>query len=150
MKAECVNPFLQALQDVFKLMLDVDIARKNISANSNADTEKQVVVEIKLIGDITGSVLFSFPQSTTLEMVKVMSGMEFNKVDSFVTSALGEMSNIISGNAVTYLSKANYHCDILPPRIEVADRANVGQPALKVPLHTALGDMWVSFILNEK
>lgn len=149
MKAECVNPFLQALQDVFKLMLDVDIARKNIGANSNADTEKQVVVEIKLIGDITGSVLFSFPQSTTLEMVKVMSGMEFNKVDSFVTSALGEMSNIISGNAVTYLSKANYQCDILPPRIEVADRAG-GQPALKVPLHTALGDMWVSFILNEK
>lgn len=147
MKAECVNPFLQALQDVFKLMLDVDIVRENINASGNAVTEKQVVVEIKLIGDITGSVLFSFPQSTTLEIVKIMSGMEFDKIDGFVTSALGEMANIISGNAVTHLSKANYQCDILPPRIEITDSVSGVQPVLTVPLHTVVGDMRVNFSL---
>ena len=149
MKAECVNPFLQALQDVFKLMLDVDISRENVNGANDITSEKQVVVEIKLIGDITGSVLFSFPQSTTLEIVKIMSGMEFDKIDGFVTSALGEMSNIISGNAVTHLSKANYQCDILPPRIEITD-CNSGncQPALTVPLHTVVGDMRVNFRMD--
>lgn len=150
MKAECVNPFLQALKDVFKLMLDVDIARNNIDATKDVKSGNQVVVQINLVGDVSGSVVFSFPQNTTLEIVKIMSGMEFDKIDSFVTSALGEMSNIISGNAVTYLSKANYRCDILPPRIDITDGTNgVSQPALTVPLHTIVGDMRVDFILEK-
>ena len=150
MRAECVNPFLQAIQDVFKLMLDVDISRANVSSEDQTSPEKEVVVEIKLIGDITGSVFFSFPQSTTLEMVKIMAGgMEFDKIDEFVTSALGEMSNIISGNAVTNLSKASYQCDILPPRIEVLECLNgVCQPVLTVPLHTVVGDLRVKFQLE--
>lgn len=145
MKAECVNPFLQALQDVFKIMLDVDITRDNIH-KGDAVNENQVVVEIPLIGDIQGSVLFSFPQSTTFEIVKTMSGMEFDKIDSFVTSALGEMANIISGNALSYLAKGNYQCDILPPRIEITEHEK-GETALTLPLHTDVGDLRIKFVL---
>jgi len=50
----------------------------------------------------------------TLEMVKILSGMEMDKIDNFASSALGEMANIIGGNALTLLSQYNYTCDIVP------------------------------------
>ena len=33
----------------------------------------------------------------TLEMVRIMSGLEMKTIDSFVSSALGEVANIIGG-----------------------------------------------------
>lgn len=154
MKAECVNPFYQALHEVFKLMLDLDVSKGNTQAGPDL-AGKEVSVIIKLVGDITGSILFSFPQSTTLEIVKIMSGMEIKDLDSFVTSALAEMSNIISGNAATYLAKANYQCDILPPQITIGDigtgAKQLGEgPILTIPLQTEIGDLKIYLSLDEK
>ncbi|UTW68872.1 chemotaxis protein CheC [Anaerobacillus sp. HL2] len=55
----------------------------------------------------------------TLTMVKTMCGMEVTEVDMFVSSALGEVVNIISGNALTKLTEKGMVCDILPPKIIV-------------------------------
>ena len=44
-----------------------------------------------------------------------MSGMEFDCVDDFVTSAVSEIANIISGNVLTMLAENEIKCDILPP-----------------------------------
>jgi len=57
---------------------------------------------------------FQLPKDMTLEMVKILSGMEMDKIDNFASSALGEMANIIGGNALTLLSQYNYTCDIVP------------------------------------
>ena len=54
-----------------------------------------------MTGDLTGSVC-AVPRQIALDMVKIMSGMEMDKLDGFVTSALAN-GNIISGNAVTNL-----------------------------------------------
>ncbi|SMC69897.1 chemotaxis protein CheX [Sporomusa malonica] len=152
MKAEFVNPFFQALKDVFKLMLDLEITKSSLAAKKDLISENEVTVAIKLTGDISGSVLFSFPESTTLEIVKIMSGMEMHKLDSFVTSALGEVSNIISGNAVTYLSQANYHCDILPPQIVIRENNSTAldtEQTLTIPLHTSIGGIRLNFAIGE-
>ncbi|MDF2636055.1 MAG: CheC domain protein [Pelosinus sp.] len=151
MKAEFVNPFFQALKEVFKLMLDLEITKSTLAAKDLV-SENEVTVAIKLTGDISGSVLFSFPESTTLEIVKIMSGMEMHKLDSFVTSALGEVSNIISGNAVTYLSQANYHCDILPPQIAIRENSSSAlgtEQTLTIPLHTSIGGIKLNFSIDE-
>jgi len=51
----------------------------------------------------------------TLEMVKILSGMEMDKIDNFASSALGEMANIIGGNALT-LCHSTITPAILSPR----------------------------------
>lgn len=48
-------------------------------------------------------------------MVSIMSGMQFDEVDDFVTSAISEIANIISGNVMTALSDNDIKCDMLPP-----------------------------------
>ncbi len=153
MKAEWINPIYQAVTEVFKLMLDLNISRNGQPETAEAAVEQEVAVLIKLTGDISGAILFTFPQSTTLEIVKLMSGMEMTKLDSFVTSALGEVSNIISGNAVTHFSQANYQCDILPPQIVVKESGAAGifenQPTLTLPLQTEAGTLKLQIALQE-
>lgn len=130
--------FYSATGDVFKLLLDLEVTR---GSELDQNIEDGVQVQIGVVGDLTGTITYRFPKSTTLEIVRIMSGMDFDDLDAFVTSALSEVANIISGNAMTILSEQKLTCDILPPQ------AMMGQEAAACPqpqvertlLQTAVG-----------
>ncbi len=110
--------FSKATCEVFKLMLDLDASAGTPHALMGLNGEKDDIrIAVEITGDLVGNIYYRFPRETTLKMVNIMSGMEFDQVDEFVTSALGEIANIISGNAMTALSEQSVSCDILPPRI---------------------------------
>jgi chemotaxis protein CheX len=121
-----MTSFACAAQEVMKFMLDADEV-DGVGKESEA-IEDGVNVTIGLTGDVAGETSFYFPRSTALSIVRIMSGMEFDDIDDFVTSAVGELSNIISGNAATALAGQRIACDILPPRITVG-----GAPAAETP-----------------
>ncbi len=141
------NTFYEATKDVFKMMLGLDIAQ--LEAQAAAGGEETVHVTIELIGDLTGSVVYSFPKSTTLNIVKTLSGMEAEMIDDFATSMLGEISNIISGNAVTSLSSLNYQCDIKPPQIAIIDGADThGGKTVDICLESDAGRLYEHLLLS--
>lgn len=151
MKQEYTHPFCQAVQEVFKLMLNLDVMRCPVNNQGGNVSGKEVIVSVEFTGDISGSICFRFPESITLEIVKLMCGMEMDKLDAFVTSAMGEMSNIISGNAVTNLSRENYRCDILPPKIEIVENdAFAGNSEVSIPLQTSIGTFKMEMSLDGK
>lgn len=118
MKPEILIPFTNATCQTLKLMLDIDSLAETVQKTvGHPDDPSRTDVSIGITGDLTGEVLYSFPVETTLEIVKMLSGMELTEIDEFVMSALGEISNIISGNAVTALSASDITCDIAPPEI---------------------------------
>ncbi|HWR22982.1 MAG TPA: chemotaxis protein CheX [Feifaniaceae bacterium] len=142
------RPFLQATQHVFRLMLDLD----NVYAEPlRGDTRSLDAVEVSIgvTGDLTGRVVYSFPYETCLNMVNIMSGMEISEVDEFVTSAIGEIANIISGNVMTLLTDEDLACDILPPRV-VTGEAEKGQYALNTVscIVTSVGNICLDIMLN--
>lgn len=150
MKAEYVNPVFKAVTEVFKAMLDIEVRRGVTKAVVGGRQEVDIRINVK--GDISGFILFQFPQDTTFNIVQIMSGMEIKELDGFVTSAMGEMSNIISGNAASYLSNLNYLCDITPPQIVIADTAvsqKFSHETLSIPLQTKVGDMKVHISLDD-
>lgn len=153
MKAEFVNPFLQATQDVFQQMMSLEIEKGKLELKEDLIAGQEANVLIGVVGALAGVVVYSFPKSTALEMVKSMSGMEMNTLDIFVTSALGEVGNIISGNALSYLARANYHCDIVPPQIILGEKKSISlatPKSLLVSIKTKIGDFDISIALKEK
>ncbi|HHV59031.1 MAG TPA: chemotaxis protein CheX [Clostridiaceae bacterium] len=104
---------VDATHKVFNLMLNVSEISDHPAENFKYDDEVDIAVSIA--GDLYGKVIYRFPVPTSLNMVRIMSGMQFEEVDVFVTSALSEIANIISGNALTALSDTDVKCDILPP-----------------------------------
>ncbi|AKL94850.1 CheC domain containing protein [Clostridium aceticum] len=153
MKAESVNSFYQATKDVFKLMLDLGIEQGKLGIVEDMVLSKDANVVLGVTGDLRGTILFSFPKEMILEMVKIMCGMEMDEIDSFVSSALGEVANIIGGNAVTILASNNYKCDIVPPQIFVGEYKSfsmANEKALLLPLKTQIGAFDINIFLKEK
>lgn len=152
MKVEYINPFYLATQDVFNRMLDVDIERGKLKVVEEMVAGREANVLIGMAGDLSGSVLYSFPKVMALEMVKILSGMEMEELDVFVTSALGEIANIISGNAAMYLEKANYICHIVPPQIIIGENKSISMAtpqAIVLPLKTRIGEFEINISIKE-
>lgn len=152
MKAEYVNSFYGAVQDVFKLMLDLEVERGDLSVVEGLTSSKDANISLGVTGDLKGTVLFSFTKDMTLEMVKIMAGMEMDEIDVFVSSALGEVANIIGGNAITNLSKYDYKCDITPPQIIIGEHKSISmanERALVIPMKTKIGEFNIAIFLPE-
>jgi len=105
--------FIDATHNVFNMMLNISEFSDHQAEDFKCDDE--IDIAIGIIGDLQGKVIYRFPASTSLNIVNVMSGMQFDEVDVFVTSAISEIANIISGNVLTALSDSDMKCDILPP-----------------------------------
>jgi chemotaxis protein CheX len=109
------STFLSATRDVLKTMLDVNSMKEN---PGGLQDKEELSISIQVTGSLMGEIIYRFPKETSLNMVKIMSGgMDFEEVDDFVTSAVGEIANIISGKALISLSEQKIVCDILPPKI---------------------------------
>jgi len=119
LKVEQINPIYIASRDVFKKMFGWDVEKGQLQIVEEIDTRNMTNVSIGITGDLKGTILFSFPEGFVLKIVEEMSGMKFEKVDKFVASAIGELANIISGNAMNGFSGNNYNCDIVPPQISL-------------------------------
>jgi len=105
--------FVDATYNVFNLMLNISEISDHPVEEFTCDNGVDIVVGI--IGELQGEVIYRFPVDTSLNIVNIMSGMEFDEVDIFVTSAVSEIANIISGNVITALSDNELRYDILPP-----------------------------------
>lgn len=152
MKVEHLNPFYQATGDVFRIMLSLKTTRGDLSVVEELVPVSDANVVIGVTGDLRGSLLYSFPREMALEMVRIMSGMEMKNLDAFVTSALGEVANIISGNAVTYLNENDLVCDISPPQVIVGAGNALSmatEKAVVVPLITSIGTFEINISLSK-
>lgn len=151
MKAEYINSFYLATKNVFKLMLDLDVEMGKLKVLEGMSNSKDANVILGVTGDIRGNVAFGFSNGMALEMVKIMSGMELKEIDGFVSSALGEVTNIVGGNSVTELSNFGYICDITPPQIFVGKYKSIpmeNEKILSLPLKTEIGELEVSISLK--
>jgi chemotaxis protein CheX len=152
MKADYVNPFFMSTKEVFRLMLGLDVIRGDLRILEDMVPSKEANALLGVTGDLQGSVLFSYPREMALEMVRIMSGMDVHEIDSFVSSALGEVANIIGGNAVTKLTESRLTCDIVPPQVFVGEYKSLSMAtgkALLIPLRTSIGEFDMTVFLKE-
>ncbi|HHZ19828.1 MAG TPA: chemotaxis protein CheX [Firmicutes bacterium] len=105
--------FLDATRNVFNLMLNIPEISDRPAEDFKCDNE--VDIAIGIVGDLQGEVIYRFPVPTSLNIVSIISGMQFEEVDTFVTSAIAEIANIISGHVITALADNQTKLDILPP-----------------------------------
>lgn len=148
METNLHNPFLEATRNVFQLMLDLsDVHECPVDGFSSDDG---LDISIGVVGDLEGEVVYRFPRDTSLSMVNIMSGMEVDTVDDFVTSAISEIANIISGNVLMTLAENDVKCDILPPSIGKADAGTDAQYTLHTDcrIATSAGDVRLDIRLN--
>ncbi|NLM09805.1 MAG: chemotaxis protein CheX [Clostridiaceae bacterium] len=142
MNVEYINPFIEASQQVFQMVIGVKPSLKKVYIKKTSYENDSVAVIVGLTGKIRGHVIISLSTDTAKSIASyMMGGMTVDTFDDMAKSAISELGNMIIGNTATILSTRGISVEITPPSLLVGENIDVS-PSIKqticVPLD--LGD----------
>ncbi|MGD8450820.1 MAG: chemotaxis protein CheX [Phycisphaerae bacterium] len=108
MRADCINPFVESLCDVFATMLDTPVKRRNLELGQSSILAegRHLTSLIGISGEVSGVVALCFPHETALSVTTRLLHVERPIEDEAVTDALAELANMVAGSAKAKLNLA--------------------------------------------
>ena len=110
-----LNIFSDSALDVMEKMAGFSANDIEEQFVSNKRVQGDIFVEIGLIGDLKGRIIFGFSKELAFKLIEIMTFVEPAEIDELVCSALAELSNITCGNAATALTEHGKVCEIKTP-----------------------------------
>jgi chemotaxis protein CheX len=153
MKVEYVNPFVSSGHKILEMVLQEKPARDKLTALPSMFTSEQLNVTVGVTGAITGSVIYGMSLVTADKIASTMIGQPIKTFDQLAASAIAELCNMISGNALILLSEAGLVCDIAPPTLIRGSNTKLSTmdiPAVVVPFVLSQGEFKITVGLREK
>jgi len=153
MRADFVNPFLQAASEVLLSEIGEDPARGPIHLDPSDSTGHEVTVLIGVTGEVTGIVLLGFAETTARTLAGRILGRPFETFDKLAESGMGELANVIVGRATTLLAEAGYTSNVTPPTLIMGSGTRLSTltyQRLVIPLQTSLGNFKIEIALKLK
>ena len=153
MNVKLLNPFIQAAVEVIKAEVNADVTRGDLSLQQSSLTSDDITVLINLVGDIYGVVMYGMSTATGLSIVSKIMEQDFPELNSLALSGIGELGNVISGQATIRFSEAGYESNISPPMVLTGKNTTISTldfPRIMVPLKTQYGELTVHLALREK
>ena len=148
---EYINPFIIGASMVFGTLLHVDLQKGILKVIDNLEPSYDVIVNIEIKGHISGFVIYSIEFSMVNKIAEVLlPGMSDEQVKSEYKDIVGELVNMITGNALNVLSSNGL--DISTPTVMSKDEfvkynsVNSSVPVIK--FNSPLGQMEISVALQ--
>lgn len=117
-KVEYINPFIDATIKAFQTMAGMEVIRKKVYLKDSPNVNGDVSGIMGLSGQATGNVAISLSAKLACTLFGKMVGCEPPpEPDRDVCDAVGEMINMISGQAKAALATSNYKFSISLPQI---------------------------------
>ena len=152
MKVEIVNSFLTASFSVLNMVLGTVPKRGPVGVQANSFTNHQINIVCGVTGNLQGHIILGMGETTANRVASAMAGKSLKVFDSFVASAIAELGNMISGNALMSLSESGFVCDITPPTIIRGANVEISTleiPSISIHLETECGSLTVTVGLAE-
>ena len=151
MRFEYIEPFADATVRVFQTVLGPDVRRGDFALLRADRLEADTAIVIGVTGESEGSVLLSMERGTALRVGNVMNGRPADAAGEVDADALGEIANIIAGNAAGALNDMGFEFHITPPVI--VKRGGLPIPAynvevFQIPIKTNYGDITMNVLLR--
>jgi chemotaxis protein CheX len=150
--AEYINPFLEAATVVFKSILKVDLRRGKLVIKDNPIPSMDVAIIIGITGQITGDVVYSmaFPMVEKIADV-LIPGLTGDQIKEEYKDIVGELANMITGNAMNLFASSGKIIDITTPTVVEGDDFNitmVKQTTLGITLYSTMGQLEMNIALK--
>ncbi|MBD3319967.1 MAG: chemotaxis protein CheX [Chitinivibrionales bacterium] len=137
-----VNPFITSTIDTFKTMLNTEVKPGVPRAKKEPLPTYDISGIIGLSGDAQGSIAISFPKVMALKLVSTMMGMTIKVIGPDLTDGIGEIANIIAGNAKQHFNGLNLMISL--PNVVIGRNHTLstqkGVPTLVVPFGAPSGE----------
>ncbi len=119
MDVKYINPFIVATQSVFKTMLSIDVNLNKPVLKTARNTSGDVTGIMGLVGDRKGTITISFREKGAMFVFQTLIGDECTSVTPDVVDAIGELTNIISGQARKEFERAGINLKASIPMVVV-------------------------------
>lgn len=149
MDVELAKPFVKAAVDVLSTMAFIQPKPGKPFVKKNNLAQGDVTGLVGLTGDKNGSVSLSFSKVCAVAIVKNMLGGEVEDVVQDVKDAVGELTNMISGQARAGLSEKGLVFQGSTPSVIMGDNHTISHvsksPIMAIPFETEFGKFTIEF-----
>jgi chemotaxis protein CheX len=150
MKLEYIGPFVATTRSILTEVLHADFEQGELSLRRGHELAGDVSVVIGLQDQSGESVILNMDTKTARNICAAMNGAP--GADGLLDrDALGELGNMVAGNAVSALSAQGFDCTIHPPMAvnnEDLPRVTEGLEVLQVPMTSEHGRLTVNFTIR--
>jgi len=117
MDVRYVNPFIGGIKNVFQTMLQTQILISKPRVKERDEHAADVSAIIGFSGEAAGSVALCFPMRTAVKTASKFSGTAVGQDNPDFADALGELANMVAGQAKSKLEGLNISISL--PRVVV-------------------------------
>ncbi|MBN1498537.1 MAG: chemotaxis protein CheX [Spirochaetes bacterium] len=150
--AEYVNPFLEAASAVFKQIINVDLRRGKMIIKENPEPSHDVAIIIGITGSINGEVVYSMGYNMVTKIAEILApGMTESQVKAEYKDIVGELANMITGNAMNLFAYSGKQIDITTPTVVNGQDFTitlVKQTTLAINLYSPMGQLEMNVALK--
>jgi chemotaxis protein CheX len=152
MDASYIKPFIASIQNVFATMLQLPVTVGAPKLKDDHNGQSDVSGIIGMSGDVTGSVVLSFPKQTAERIVALFTGTPMTVESPDFADAVGELVNIVSGGAKAMFTgkKVSISCPsvVVGPSHTVANQSDT--PCIVIPCTTDCGVLVIEVAIRER
>jgi chemotaxis protein CheX len=153
--AKHVNPFVEAAMRVVSQIAGIEVRRGHLSYKERVSPSFGVSIIIGIYGFLIGQIVYSLDGNLAERLVdKLLEGKSPQEKKVLFLDSLGELANMITGNATSLLNKSRDQAlNITTPAIASGTNLSVHlipKAALVLGLITQYGPIEISIAVEEK
>ena len=153
MDVRFINPFLNGTIEVIKKMAFVQPRPGKVYLKRTTAAHGDVSGIIGITGDMIGSLAVSFGESCICHLIGSMVGESYAEANQEVFDGVGEMTNMISGAARTYLEKEGMQVYAAIPSVVYGKDHTINHilksPSIVIPFETDHGSFVVDVCIKR-
>jgi len=142
-RVEFINPFIIAVSKTLETMVGCKVVREPPQVKKEKSALYPVSGIIGLSGHIVGTVVLTMSEALALKSASAMLMEEYTEFNSDVFDAIGELTNVIAGNAKAQLEE--YKLSLSLPNVIYGREAELRFPErcvpISIPFRTEFGPM---------
>lgn len=142
-----INPFLHAVVHVLQTMAHVDVKPSTPYLNDARKAVGDVTGIIGVSGYSKGTMSITLEQDVILKIVNNMLFESYTEINDDICDAVGELTNMISGQARAQLSQVGMSFDASTPTVSIGKGIEIDHvqnaPVLAIPFTSEDGSFVV-------
>lgn len=151
-KADFINPFLEAATIVFRDVLQTELIRGKIGIKDSPAPSHELAIIIGVIGSFSGEVVYSMNYDCAYKIsAKLAPGMPLEEIKNEYKDMLGEIANMTTGNAMNIFTSAGQSVEITTPNIVESKTTTIKfakKPTLQINLYSRFGRLEVNVAIS--
>lgn len=147
MDANLINPFIEATLNVLETTAMTTAIAGEPYLKRDSVARGEISGVIRLSGSINATIALSFSKISILSIVSNMFGEEMNELNDEIKDAVGEISNMISGQVTNNISEMGNSLKAVLSSVILDEKHTIphigNYPAIALPFTTEKGEFTI-------